>query len=86
MTTATLSAVSREVLEDRYDGLVWDGRTEFPHDGKGPLGRALTRVLMDLVAGTARCHPDDAGHVVDELLLMIHAHVIQSVDEMDIAR
>ncbi len=84
--SAYVRKITRETLEDRYEGLVYDPETEAPRDEWTELQRRLSFSLTDFAAGTARCHGDDAGPIVDELHVMIREHIVKRVDELGLAR
>jgi hypothetical protein len=81
MATAAKAPVSREILYDRYAGLELDD-----HDGGEwtKLQQQLSSALGDLLAGTARCHRDDVGPILDELFDLIREHIVRRVDELDL--
>lgn len=77
MTTATATAVSREVLEDRYEGLILD-----VHDGDADwtdLQHQLSDVLGTLAQRTARCHRDDVSPINEQLYIIIRDHIINQI-------
>jgi hypothetical protein len=45
----------------------------------------LSSSLGDFVAGTARCHRDDVGPILDELFDLIREHIVRRVDEAGLA-
>jgi hypothetical protein len=88
MATATASRISRETLEDRYQGLMFIGTGEPPlenWDWAKPQQR-LSAALTDIVGNVARCHYDDVGQINDELRDIIREHVIRRIDELGLAR
>jgi hypothetical protein len=82
MATATKARVPREILYDRYQGLEIDDS-----DGGDwtELQQRLSSALTDFSTGTARCHADDVGPVIDELYDLIREHIVRRVDETGLA-
>lgn len=81
MTTATASRVSREILEDRYDGLMAVIDDDDPGGVWSELRTNLHGVLVQIVTGTARCHGDDTSALVNEVQHLIRERIITSLDE-----
>lgn len=78
MATATATA-PREVLEDRFEGLIWELSADGEEIVYTEFQSQLSAVLRHLVTGTARCHPDDGAGIVDDLFTMIRAKIIDGV-------
>lgn len=85
MTTATAPAITREILEDRYEGLILD-----VHDGdfgeRTKLHLKLSNALGILAQRTARCHRDDVSQIQDELYPIVREYIIRRIVELDLAR
>jgi hypothetical protein len=90
MATATAPAITRDMLEDRYVGLL--------HDGNNPseLQDRLDDVLWDLVAGVARRatkgpeadtsdHPFDEG-IVDRCEAEVRRIILDELESRGVAR
>ena len=77
---STEGPVTREVLEDRYDGAIYQASAECP-DEWTELQGDISSGLMELVSTVARVHPDDGAGVVAELHDMIREHVIRRLFE-----
>jgi hypothetical protein len=83
--TDTPVKVSREILEDRWAGLMDVDLDPSELNGK------LWKSFEELYNGVARTVPDDNGlyadqDLVSELLGVVRAHVIRRVDELGIAQ
>ena len=90
MTTGSKPLVSRETLEDRYEGLMWrhfGGDADHDDEVTRLYGRFLG-AFTDLASGIARCHPDEiteAGLTV-ELDELVRDHLIRRIEELGLAR
>ena len=79
--TAATTAVPRAILEDRYDGLMAVIDDDDPGGVWSELRTRLHSTLVDIVAGTARCHGDDTSALVNEVQDLIRERIITSLDE-----
>lgn len=93
-TAASEQRVSRPILEDRYDGLLYPSEV---HRSSTKLWQRLHGALTALYEGTARrewqgalVDPDEPGTgdgtVTDELLDLIREHMVGRIDELGLAR
>lgn len=84
MTTATAPVISREILEDRWRGLVDDG------EDLGELGVELTNVLGKVIIAVARNDDDRAapgsGTLEIECLTVLHDRILDGIVEIGLAR
>jgi hypothetical protein len=83
--------VSREILEDRYDGAI-----DTPDGSMTKTGDRLYRAVREVYEAVARQpwrgnleeeggHPPD-GLLVDDAIRLVREHIIRRVDELDLAR
>ena len=86
MTTATAPAISREVLQDRWDAVMELERT---HGNPSEEYQALASALYELAVKVAAV-PEDSDPVVqipdDALLFAVGELVIEEVQRLGIAR
>lgn len=80
--TATAPAITREVLEDRYDGA-------FYADGQGRLtetGNALNDALFEIAREVMRApETDDLDGIVDELWVIVRQELLDRIDARGLA-
>jgi hypothetical protein len=79
--------VSRDILEDRYDGLVRAEALDGP-EGPSILYSALLDVITDLGVGITRNHGDEITErgVTQEMMAFIRDRLIALVDELGLAQ
>jgi hypothetical protein len=72
---------SRDVLADRYRGLTWQISDNGEDVEPTELRHDLWDVLQRLAAGTARCHPDDAGDLTAGLMAMVETTILDRLTD-----
>jgi hypothetical protein len=80
MTTATAPAISREIFQDRIEGLLWQPDTSTDSDREPTaLGASLYDALTELVYRSARVHPDLTSDLVDEILTAAKVRIVDAI-------